>query len=76
MVPAGNGTLTTHPECARIAAAHGATPGQIALAWLLHHSPVLCPTPGTGTLAHLEENLDAAGVRLTGAELSLLAALG
>lgn len=74
--PLGNGTLATHPECARIAAAHGATPGQIALAWLLHHSPVLCPAPGTGRLAHLEENLDAAGVRLTGAELSLLAALG
>ncbi|MGX4689118.1 aldo/keto reductase [Streptomyces sp. JNUCC 63] len=73
--PLGNGALTAHPECARIAAAHGATPGQIALAWLLHRSPVLCPTPGTGTLVHLEENLDAAGVRLTGAELSLLASL-
>ncbi|MFE9171292.1 aldo/keto reductase [Streptomyces kebangsaanensis] len=73
--PLGNGALTAHPECARIAAAHGATPGQVALAWLLHRSPVLCPTPGTGTLVHLEENLDAAGVRPTGAELSLLAAL-
>ncbi|PZH14272.1 oxidoreductase [Streptomyces sp. NTH33] len=72
--PLGNGELTTHPECARIAAAHGATPGQVALAWLLHRSPVLCPTPGTGTLVHLEENLDAAGVRLTGAELLSLPA--
>ncbi|WP_051845159.1 aldo/keto reductase [Streptomyces sp. NRRL S-813] len=73
--PLGNGELTGHPVCAEIAAAHGAKPGQIALAWLLHHSPVLCPTPGTGTLAHLEENLDAADVRLSVSELSRLDAL-
>lgn len=73
--PLGNGELAGHPVCARIAAGHGATPAQIALAWLLHHSPVLCPTPGTGTLAHLEENLDAAGVRLTDDELARLDAL-
>jgi pyridoxine 4-dehydrogenase len=70
--PLGNGTLTSDPVCTEIAAAHGATPGQIALSWLLHHSPVLCPTPGTGTLAHLEENLDAAAVRLSDAEVTLL----
>ncbi|MFJ4552003.1 aldo/keto reductase [Streptomyces sp. NPDC088817] len=74
--PLGNGALTGHPECARIAAAHGATPGQVALAWLLHRSPALCPTPGTGTLAHLEENLDAARLSLGAAELSRLSALG
>ncbi|MFJ2737122.1 MULTISPECIES: aldo/keto reductase [unclassified Streptomyces] len=74
--PLGNGALTGHPECARIAAAHGATSGQVALAWLLHRSPVLCPTPGTGTLAHLEENLDAARLSLGAAELSRLSALG
>ncbi|MGW2766471.1 aldo/keto reductase [Streptomyces sp. NPDC001275] len=74
--PLGNGTLTGHPECARVAAAHGATPGQVAQAWLLHRSPVLCPTPGTGTLAHLEENLDAAGVSLRADKLSRLSALG
>ncbi|GHE79124.1 oxidoreductase [Streptomyces spiralis] len=73
--PLGNGELTGHPVCAEIAAAHGAKPGQIALAWLLHHSPVLCPTPGTGTLAHLEENLDAVDVRLSVSELSRLDAL-
>ncbi|MEU6477606.1 aldo/keto reductase [Streptomyces sp. NPDC047017] len=73
--PLGNGELTGHPVCAEIAAAHGAVPAQVALAWLLHHSPVLCPTPGTGTLAHLEENLDAAGVRLPAAELARLDAL-
>ncbi|ELP63683.1 aldo/keto reductase [Streptomyces turgidiscabies] len=70
--PLGNGELATDPVCAEIAATHGATPAQIALAWLLHHSPVLCPTPGTGSLVHLEENLDAATVRLSGAELARL----
>lgn len=70
--PLGNGSLTADPECARIAAAHGATPGQIALAWLLHRSPVLCPTPGTGSLAHLEENLGAGAVRLTAEDMEAL----
>ncbi|MCX4437321.1 aldo/keto reductase [Streptomyces mirabilis] len=70
--PLGNGSLTVASECARIAAAHGATPGQIALAWLLHRSPVLCPTPGTGSLAHLEENLDAGAVRLTAEDMAAL----
>jgi pyridoxine 4-dehydrogenase len=74
--PLGNGSLTSDPVCAEIAAAHGATPGQIALAWLLHRSPVLCPTPGTGSLLHLEENLDAAAVRLTDEDMSRLDALG
>lgn len=73
--PLGNGELTGHPVCAEVAAAHGATPGQVALAWLLHRSPVLCPTPGTGSLAHLEENLDAAALRLTDGELARLSAL-
>lgn len=70
--PLGNGELAADPVCAEIAVAHGATPAQIALAWLLHHSPVLCPTPGTGSLVHLAENLGATAVRLSGAELSRL----
>ncbi|MFJ8509161.1 aldo/keto reductase [Streptomyces avermitilis] len=74
--PLGNGSLTADPVCTEVAAAHRATPGQIALAWLLHRSPVLCPTPGTGSLEHLEENLAAAAVRLTGADLSRLDTLG
>lgn len=73
--PLGNGALTTDPVCAAVAAAHGVTPGQVALAWLLHRSPVLCPTPGTGSLAHLEENLDAAAVALTDEDLARLDAL-
>lgn len=70
--PLGNGTLTADPACTEIAAAHGVTPAQIALAWLLHRSPALCPTPGTGSLAHLEENLGAGGVRLSREEMTRL----
>jgi pyridoxine 4-dehydrogenase len=73
--PLGNGSLTSDPVCADIAAVHGASPGQIALAWLLHRSPALCPTPGTGSLAHLEENLDAGAVRLSASDLTRLDAL-
>ena len=47
-----------------IAARVGATPGQIALAWLLQRSPVILPIPGTGSLEHLEENCAAAEVSL------------
>ncbi|MFE9769406.1 aldo/keto reductase [Streptomyces sp. NPDC005808] len=74
--PLGNGSLTSDPVCAEIAADHGATPGQIALAWLLHRSPVLCPTPGTGSPTHLEENLAAAAVHLTAENMRHLCALG
>lgn len=50
----------------------GATPAQIALAWLLHRSPVLLPIPGTSSVAHLEENVAAAGVALTDEHLGTL----
>ena len=52
--------------------AHGATPGQVALAWLLARSPVMLPIPGTGSVAHLEENVAAAGLELTADELERL----
>jgi aryl-alcohol dehydrogenase-like predicted oxidoreductase len=55
-----------------IAAGHDATPGQIALAWLLAHSPVTLPIPGTGSVAHLEENLAAADLRLSDEEVERL----
>jgi pyridoxine 4-dehydrogenase len=41
-----------------------ATPSQVALAWLLQRSPVLLPIPGTSSVAHLEENVAAAGLKL------------
>ena len=47
---------------------HGATVSQLSLAWLLHHSPVMLPIPGTSSVAHLEENVKAADVTLSDAE--------
>jgi pyridoxine 4-dehydrogenase len=55
-----------------IAKAHKATPGQIALAWLLARSPVMLPIPGTGKAAHLEENVAAAEIKLTDEEFAAL----
>jgi aryl-alcohol dehydrogenase-like predicted oxidoreductase len=48
----------------RIARAHGASPTQIALAWLLRRSPIMLPIPGTSSIEHLEQNVAAASVRL------------
>jgi aryl-alcohol dehydrogenase-like predicted oxidoreductase len=55
-----------------IASKHGATPAQLALAWLLRRSPVMLPIPGTSSVAHLEENLGAAQVDLTDEEYASL----
>jgi aryl-alcohol dehydrogenase-like predicted oxidoreductase len=52
----------------------GATPAQLALAWLLRRSPVMLPIPGTGSVAHLEENCAAASVELTDAQFDALTA--
>ncbi len=57
---------------AEIARAHDATPGQVALAWLLQRSPVLLPIPGTGSIEHLEENVAAAELELNEEELERL----
>jgi pyridoxine 4-dehydrogenase len=58
----------------RIADAHGATPAQVALAWLLARSPVVVPIPGTASVAHLEENVAAASLVLSDEELADVAA--
>ena len=57
---------------ARIAERHRATPGQIALAWLLHRSPVMLPIPGTSSVAHFEENLGAMSIRPSPEEIQAL----
>jgi pyridoxine 4-dehydrogenase len=57
---------------ARVAKAHEATSGQVALAWLLAISPVMVPIPGTSSLAHLEENVAAATLELSAAEVDEL----
>ena len=49
---------------AEIASRHGATPAQVALAWLLQHSPVTLPIPGTSSIAHFDENREAAELEL------------
>jgi pyridoxine 4-dehydrogenase len=54
------------------AARHGATAAQVALAALLAASPVMLPIPGTGSLAHLAENVGAAGIRLTPEDIATL----
>ncbi len=55
-----------------IAKARGATPSQIAVAWLLQRSPVIIPIPGTSKVAHLEENMKAGEIELTQAEFDQL----
>ncbi|HEY1924605.1 MAG TPA: aldo/keto reductase [Candidatus Acidoferrum sp.] len=54
------------------AKAHNASSAQLAVAWLLHHSPVTLPIPGTSSVKHLEENVAAAEVKLTDMEWQTL----
>ncbi|TDD28497.1 aldo/keto reductase [Actinomadura sp. KC06] len=63
-------------EIAAVAAETGATAAQVALAWLLERSPVVLPIPGTGSIAHLEENVAAADLRLDDDQLRRLDRLG
>jgi pyridoxine 4-dehydrogenase len=56
----------------RIAGAHGVNPTQIALAWLLQRSSIMLPIPGTSSIEHLEQNVAAASLRLTGEEFEEL----
>lgn len=60
---------------AQAARDHDASPSQLALAWLLHRSPVMLPIPGTSSVAHLEDNVAAADIELTAEELAALEAL-
>ncbi len=69
--PLGGGSLRAG-AFAEVARAHGATVNQVALAYLLQRSPVITPIPGTSSIAHLEENVAAASLTLTGDELAAL----
>jgi pyridoxine 4-dehydrogenase len=72
--PIGGGHTDLHSDrLATVAARHGATVSQIALAWLLRSSPVTLAIPGTGSSAHLEENLAAGSILLTGEDVAELA---
>jgi pyridoxine 4-dehydrogenase len=74
---AGAAKVTEHPAVLAAASAHGATPAQVCLAWLLGHDPHILLIPGTASLKHLTENVATADVRLdadTTAQLDGLAA--
>lgn len=70
--PVEGGGLAADGVVAEIARRNGATPAQVALAWLLAHSPVMLPIPGTSKVAHLDENLGAVALDLAPAELAEL----
>jgi len=63
--PLAAGDLSRNSVLDEIAGRHEATRSQIALAWILHHSPVMLPIPGTSKVAHLEENVAAANIHLS-----------
>jgi len=65
-----------HPVLNRIAERHGASVFQIALAWLLEHSPSMLVIPGTSSVGHLEENVAAAEIKLTKQDMRELDDLG
>lgn len=65
------------PKLAEIAAQHGVSVAQLSIGWLLQRSPEMLPIPGTSRLAHLEENVAAAALRLSGEDWAAVeAALG
>ncbi len=68
----GANRVLDHPALVSTAARLGAEPGQVALAWLLAHSPWLLLIPGTSSLAHLEENLAAGDLALDAVALATL----
>lgn len=74
--PVASGASGAQAEIAVAAAEIGATPTQVALAWLLGRSPVIVPIPGTARIDHLEENLAAAELHLAPAQRERLDRLG
>ena len=75
--PLASGALTQGKTIlTSVAARLGATPGQVALAWVLQRSPCMLPIPGTSSVAHLEENAGAASVELNDADFTALDSQG
>jgi pyridoxine 4-dehydrogenase len=66
------GAGTEKPELLEVARRHGATVPQVRLAWTLHRAPNVLAIPGTGSPAHLEENVAAAAIRLSAGDMDLL----
>jgi aryl-alcohol dehydrogenase-like predicted oxidoreductase len=73
---AGKLTQPAGGELDEVAQNHGATVGQVALAWLLARSPNMLPIPGTSSADHLEENMGAATLELSDEEFAALDAAG
>jgi aryl-alcohol dehydrogenase-like predicted oxidoreductase len=63
------GFNASHEAIRKVATSRGATPSQIALAWMLARSPSMLPIPGTSSIAHLEQNWDARSIELSPAEI-------
>lgn len=70
--PLGAGSALRPAKVKRVAARLGATPAQVAIAWLLARSPVMLPIPGTSSIAHLEENAAAAALKLAPPDFAAL----
>jgi pyridoxine 4-dehydrogenase len=71
--PLATGALVKYDgPLATLSQSHGASPAQLALAWLLKQSPAVLPIPGTSSVAHVEDNVAAAAVRLTDDEAAEL----
>ena len=68
----GPKALAEDPTISSVAAKHAATPAQIALAWLLHKDRHVLLIPGTSSLAHLEQNIAAAGIALDDEDMAAL----
>jgi pyridoxine 4-dehydrogenase len=70
--PLGDGAALRSAKVKAVAKKLGATPAQVAIAWLLKKSPAMLPIPGTGSLAHLEENMQAAALELPDPDFRML----
>jgi pyridoxine 4-dehydrogenase len=70
--PLDEGNVETQEKIKQIAQKHGATPHQVALSWLLHHADNILLIPGTSSVSHLEENMKAAELELTGGDMEIL----
>jgi aryl-alcohol dehydrogenase-like predicted oxidoreductase len=74
--PLGGGNVKGEEILQRVADKHGATIHQVALSWLLHHSPNILLIPGTSSVKHLEENMKTADIQLSEDDMDVLNSLG
>jgi len=74
-IPLGGGSADALKALEQLAEKHGATPQQIALNWLLYHSPNILLIPGTSKMKHLEENMKTADIHLSTEDMQALDAV-